>query len=76
MKPYIIITFETTASAMAMQQLCEQKNMPGRISNLPGSLRAGCGICYKAPAEAEDELMDMLEEYPNILWDEVYEFGT
>lgn len=74
MKPYIIITFETTAAAMAMDKLCRDLDMPGRVSNLPGSLRAGCGICYKAPAEAEDVLMDLLDAHPNILWDELYEF--
>lgn len=76
MEHYIIITFDTTASAMAMDKLCTTNNMPGKISNLPGSLRAGCGICYKAPAWAEDQLMELLDANPNVLWDEVYEFGA
>ena len=69
----IVITFENTTSAIAMERFCEELHLPGRIAPLPSVLRAGCGMCYKAPIEAEDEIMNALDNNPAILWDEMYE---
>ncbi len=51
-----IVTFRTTAGAMAMEQSCRAFQMPGRLIPVPRSITAGCGMCWSAPKEARDSL--------------------
>ncbi len=46
-KDYIIITFKTTTAAMAMENRCLKKGIPGRLIPLPGGIAAGCGLCFR-----------------------------
>ena len=57
-----VITFPTTAAAMAMERACEKKGLAGRIISVPRSITAGCGICWAAPPQAREELEDMVME--------------
>lgn len=58
----IVITFHTTAEAMATEQLCRQKNLPGRLIPVPRALSADCGIAWSAPGELEEPLRLAVEE--------------
>ncbi len=49
-----IITFKTTTAAMAMEDHCKEKKLPGRIIPLPKEISAGCGLCYKTDRLDED----------------------
>ncbi|KIR02178.1 hypothetical protein P261_00992 [Lachnospiraceae bacterium TWA4] len=71
-KPCIIITFDTTADAIGMEVFCREKHLPGRLSELPAALHAGCGLCWKAPAQAEEEIIGAIEE-EDLEWNEYYE---
>ena len=42
-KLYLIITFHTTAAAIAMERLCRDKGLPGRLIPVPRELTADCG---------------------------------
>ena len=42
----LVITFHTTADAMAMEKLCRQKSIPGRLIPVPRILSAGCGLSW------------------------------
>ena len=43
-KRWLIITFHTTAAAIAMEKLCRAKGLPGRLIPVPRELTAGCGM--------------------------------
>lgn len=48
----LIVTFHTTTSAMAMEKICMEKNIPGRLIPVPRDITAGCGMSWCAPVEA------------------------
>ena len=48
----LVITFPTTAAAMACEDLCGKKGLPGRMIPVPGQISAGCGLAWKvSPAD-------------------------
>lgn len=48
----LVITFPTTAAAMACEDLCIKKGLPGRMIPVPGQISAGCGLAWKvSPAD-------------------------
>ena len=40
----LLITFYTTTDAMAMERLCRENGMPGRLVPVPGTISADCGL--------------------------------
>ena len=50
-EPRLVVTFHTTASAMAAEQLCQKKNLPGKLISVPRCLTSDCGIAWSAPLE-------------------------
>ena len=56
-KPTLIVTFDTTTAAMAMEAFCEEHQLPGRLIPVPREITAGCGLAWKAPPEAEAQLI-------------------
>lgn len=55
-----VVTFPTTASAMAMEAAAQQENVPGRLIPIPRSISAGCGMCWSAPKEAQPAVEDLV----------------
>jgi hypothetical protein len=51
-----VVTFHTTAGAMAMEKACKESGMPGRILPVPRTITAGCGMCWAAPLDARDSI--------------------
>ena len=47
-RPALVLTFPTTAAAMACEQVCEARGLPGRMIPVPGEISAGCGLAWKA----------------------------
>ena len=48
----LVITFPITAAAMACEELCAKKGLPGRMIPVPGQISAGCGLAWKvSPAD-------------------------
>lgn len=45
----IIVSFDSTFDVMECEQLCLAAGVPGRIMPLPGSITAGCGLCWAMP---------------------------
>ena len=58
----LVITFHTTAAAMAMEKLCHEQGLPGRLIPVPRSITAGCGICWAAPPESRTALEELVME--------------
>lgn len=55
-----VVTFRTTAGAMAMETACREAGLPGRLIPVPRSVTAGCGLCWAAPPEVQKALEDLV----------------
>ncbi|WP_293673604.1 DUF3343 domain-containing protein [uncultured Parolsenella sp.] len=60
-KPALVVTFPTTAAAMACEQLCGEQGLPGRMIPVPGEISAGCGLAWKAAPQDRDVLAGALD---------------
>ena len=49
----IIVSFDSTFDVMECERLCLDAELPGRIIPLPGSITAGCGLCWAMPLSGE-----------------------
>lgn len=50
----LIITFHTTAAAMAMEKACKAKGLTGRLAPVPRSVTSDCGIAWCAPVSEKE----------------------
>lgn len=55
-----VVTFRTTAGAMAMEAACREEGLPGRLIPVPRSVTAGCGLCWTAPPESREALEELV----------------
>jgi len=61
-REYLVITFHTTSAAMAMEAMCAEKGLPGRLIPVPREITAGCGMAFRAETEQEQSLLDAAKE--------------
>lgn len=71
-EPKIVITFQNTTSAMAMEKLCKEKSVTGRLIPVPRAITAGCGLSWVAIPSARKELEILMKEH-NVPFDKIYE---
>ena len=55
-----VVTFRTTAGAMAMERSCKEADLPGRLIPVPRTITAGCGMCWSAPPEAREAVEELV----------------
>ena len=55
-----MVTFHTTTQALAMEQVCRERQLPGRLIPVPTSITAGCGLAWCAPPENRETLEEMM----------------
>lgn len=60
-KLYFVVTYYTTAEAMATEKLCKAKGIEGKLFSLPRSLSADCGIAWRTPLENKKQMQSELE---------------
>ena len=76
--PYIVISFDNTTDAMAIEAQASQLSIPGRTIPLPPEISAGCGIAWAVPIDEADGFADTLKKlglaYSNISVVELYSF--
>ncbi len=48
-----IVTFPSTTAAMAAEQFCLHKQLPGRLIPVPREITASCGMAWCAPVESK-----------------------
>lgn len=67
-KPCLIVTFHTTAAAMAMEKRCREAGVAGRLLPVPRELSSDCGIAWASdPADrAAVERIAAAAEYDRI----------
>lgn len=58
----LVVIFHTTADAMAMEEICREKNTEGRLIPVPRNISAGCGLAWCAGLECREILKEVLEE--------------
>ena len=58
----VVITFYTTAEAMATKKLCKDKSIQGKTISAPRSLSADCGIAWCSDIENGEILKAALSE--------------
>ena len=58
----LVVTFHTTADAMAMEKACKEQNVPGRIIPVPRAISAGCGLSWCADLEDREQIVSMMNE--------------
>ena len=58
----LVITFHTTADAMAMERACRESGTPGRIIPVPREISAGCGLAWCAEPDDREQIVCMMKE--------------
>ena len=61
-KLWLVITFHTTAAAIAMEKLCRARGLPGRLIPVPRELTADCGMAWRAGTEDRAALETMVAQ--------------
>lgn len=67
----LIVTFDTTTAAMAMEKFCAERQLPGRLIPVPRAVTAGCGLAWKAPPE-EEERLSLAWKAAGLRWSAMY----
>ena len=57
----LVVTFHTTSDAMAMEKVCKERNVPGRLIPVPREISAGCGLSWCAGIEDRDMIRKVIE---------------
>ena len=57
----LVVTFHTTAAAMAMETLCKAQNLSGRLIPTPRELTADCGMSWRAEVQDRAALTALTE---------------
>ena len=70
---WLVVTFHTTAAAMAMEAFCKAQNLPGRLIPTPRELTADCGMAWCAPVDAGETLRALADAHhlEYALWQEL-----
>lgn len=57
----LVVTFHTTADAMAMEKACKEREVPGRIIPVPRAISAGCGLSWCAELSDRETIVSMMK---------------
>ncbi len=57
----LVVTFHTTADAMAMEKVCKEQEVPGRLIPVPRVLSAGCGLSWCTELEKREVVSHAME---------------
>lgn len=58
----LVVTFHTTADAMAMEKACKEHGVPGRIIPVPRVISAGCGLAWCAELNEREQIADIMKQ--------------
>ena len=58
----LVVTFHTTADAMAMEKACKEHQVPGRIIPVPRAISAGCGLAWCAELTDKEAVAEMMRK--------------
>ena len=55
-----VVSFHTTAGAMAAERLCRKEGLEGKLISVPRSVTSDCGLAWSAPRELRESLEALL----------------
>ena len=58
----LVVTFYTTSDAMAMEKVCKERNVPGRLIPVPRAISAGCGLSWCADLTDREQNLHVKKE--------------
>ena len=61
-QPRLIVSFHTTAEAIATETVCRRRGLDGKLISVPRSVTSDCGLAWSAPPELEEALRQLLAE--------------
>lgn len=59
----LVISFHTTAEAIAAERLCRQAGLEGKLISVPRQLTSDCGLAWSAPAELRETVEALLSQH-------------
>ena len=68
----LVVTFGTTTRAMAMEKMCREQGLHGRLIPLPRAVSAGCGLSWCTEVQEKERTEKMMQER-EILYEGIYE---
>lgn len=57
----LVVTFHTTAAAVAAEALCRRLELEGKLISVPRRLTSDCGMAWSAPPDQQQTLEDFLQ---------------
>lgn len=51
-----VVSFHTTAGAVAAERLCRREGLEGKLISVPRSVTSDCGLAWSAPPELRETL--------------------
>ena len=61
-KQYLIVTFYTTAAAMAAEKRCREKGVGGKLISVPRHITAECGLAWRCEPDSRSILESLLSD--------------
>ena len=61
-QPRLVVSFHTTAEAMATERLCRQHELEGKLISVPRSITSDCGLAWSAPLSLRESVEALLRE--------------
>lgn len=58
----LVITFASTAKAMAAEKSCKEVSAPGRLIPVPTQITAGCGLAWMADVEEKETILQVFAQ--------------
>lgn len=72
-EPCYVISFHTTADAIAFERQAQAASFPGRLIPLPRAISAGCGMAWKVRREDFPGLQGDSVAALGIMFEQIYE---
>lgn len=61
-KQCFVVTYYTTAEAMATERLCKEKGIGGKLISAPRNITADCGIAWSSSPDNKELIIASLSE--------------
>lgn len=71
----ILVSFESTTDALAMEKYCKENNVQGRSIPLPKDISSGCGICWISPLKLKNTIYKIINDN-KLNFEEIYELDV
>lgn len=58
----MVVTFRTTAEAIALEAQCLKEGIPGRLIPVPRQISSGCGLSWAMPVDWSGDMETWMRE--------------